>query len=56
MNKYLCLADSGFVVAVFAEVGHALAFCKAQALCMMEFNVNNRDKEPAPQAGDTYKA
>jgi len=56
MNKFLCLEDSGYVVAVFAEIGRAQAYCLANNLCMMEFNVANREKEAAPQAGDTYAA
>jgi hypothetical protein len=62
---YLILQDhdykkgGSFVVASFANFNDADDFVKrkdAQALLVYPFNLDNRDKEPAPVPGSYYRA
>lgn len=53
---HLALAIDGLVMAHFADSQHAADYCKAHALTHVPFNLNNRDKAPAPLVGTVYHA
>ena len=53
---HLALASDGTVMAHFSLASHASKFCFDNDCTHVPYNLNNRDREPAPLVGAVYKA
>jgi hypothetical protein len=52
---HLALADDGLVLAHFARSEDADAYCSANYLTHVPYNMANRESAPAPLVGTVYR-
>jgi len=53
---HLALSPNGCVMAHFDLESDAADYCLRNDYTHVPYNLNNRDKAPAPLIGDTYRA